>query len=152
MRRTIQIDEASLPDVFARLDRDAFLADAARLVEEEVLAQTGVAGFAIRGAYRLVAGLRPGFLADALRQLYPAFAVRLGETVARKTAAQSYEDLFAAERAQVATALLAVADARAARIQLRAVRAAYEKIRRHSEESVRRAAPRLGALLDRHVR
>src|SRR5690606_39192952 len=64
MRRTMQSDEASLPDVFARLDRDAFLADAARLVEEEVLAQTGVAGFAIRGAYRLVAGLRPGFLAD----------------------------------------------------------------------------------------
>lgn len=147
-----QTNEPTLPDVFARLDREPFLRDVAQLVEEEVLAQSGVAGFAIRGAFRLAVGFRPNFLPEALRQLYPSFAERLGETLAMKAGDQSYEELFAAQDARVAAALLSVADERAGRIQVRALRAAYRKIRSHAEPSVRRAAPRIGGLLDRHAR
>src|SRR5690606_41505477 len=52
MQRMTQTNEPTLPEVFNRIDREAFLGDVARIVEEQVEAQRGVAGFAIKGAYR----------------------------------------------------------------------------------------------------
>lgn len=147
-----QTNEATLPEVFAKLDRDAFLRDVAALVEEEVEAQGGITGFAIKGSYRIAQGFRPNFLSSALRQLFPAFASRLAEVVAAKAEGQSYEALFRAEEERVTAALLAVADERAREAQTKTVRGAYQKIRGHAEKKVRRAVPRLGGILDRHAR
>ncbi len=151
MRRMTRTNE-TLPDVFAKLDRERFLRDVAELVEEEVGTQSGITGFAIRGSYRIAQGIRPDFLSAALRQLFPAFASRLGEVVSKKTDEQSYEELFRQEEERVTAVLLAVADERAEKIQLRAVRAAYQKIRSQAEKNVRNAVPRLGGILDRHAR
>lgn len=147
-----QTNEPKLPDVFAGIDRDRFLEEVAALVDDEVKSQSGVAGFAIRGAYRIALGLRPAFVEEALRQLFPAFAARLDPILAAKQEHQSHEELFDAEQAQVAAALLSVTDGRAQAIRIRALRAAYQKVRGHADKSVRRAAPGLGRILDRHIR
>lgn len=152
MQRMTQTNEPTLPEVFNRIDREAFLGDVARIVEEQVEAQRGVAGFAIKGAYRIAQGLRADFPASALRQLFPAFAWSLGDVVARKGPDQSYEELFTAEADRVTEALLSVADGRVRQLQSKPVRAAYEKIRNHAGRNVRQAAPRIGRALDRHAR
>jgi len=151
MQQTTQTSEAKLPDVFTRIDLDAFLRDAARLVEERVEARRGVAGLAVKTAFRIAQGLRPDFPLDALRQLFPDFASSLADVLASKRPDQSHEELFTAEAERVARALLAVADRRVLQVKPKAVRAAYEKIRNQAERNVREAAPDIGRLLDRHA-
>lgn len=152
MRQTTPTGEPKLPDVFTRIDLDAFLRDAARLVEERVEAQRGVAGLAVKTAFRIAQGLRADFPVGALRQLFPEFAASLASVLATKRPEQSYEELFSTEADRVSRALLSVTDRRVQQLKSKAARGAYEKIRNQAERNVRHAAPDVGRLLDRHAR
>lgn len=137
--------------MFATMDRDAFLDDAARLVEEEVEATRGVSGLATKGAFRLAAGLVPGFPREALDRLYPSFARALARVTEGKASDASHEAHFSLRAEEVADALLSITD-RKMEGAGGAFRGAYTKVRGAAKRYVAEAAPRIGRLLDVHAR
>jgi hypothetical protein len=126
--------------------------DACRVLDDEVADKGGLSGLAIKGAYGVVKGIKPGFirevvdalLDDFLKCLDPLYQEAVGKGVRPGVHLQ-------ANSGRVADALLAVTDGKAARSSRAVVKSTYEKLRPTAKKQVEAAAPRLGALLDRHT-
>ncbi len=131
--------------------RQQVLDDACRVLDEEVADKGGLSGLAIKGAYGLVKGIKPGFvrevvdslLDDFLRCLDPLYQEAVAKGIRPGSHIQANSD-------RVADALLAVTDGKAARAQRAIIKSTYEKLRPTAKKQVQAAAPRLGALLERH--
>jgi hypothetical protein len=126
--------------------------DCCQVLDAEVADKSGLTGVAIKGAYGVVKGIKPGFvrevvdglLDDFLRALDPLYqeAVKLG--VPAGSHLVTHKD-------RMAEALLAVTDSRAQRAERMMIKKAYDKLRPVAKKQVEAAAPRLCQLLDRHV-
>ncbi len=132
--------------------RKTVVDDACEVLELEVGDKSGISGLAIKGGYKLVQGVKPGFIRevvdhllddflDALDPLYQE-ALEQGKTPGAHLRAHA---------AQVADALLAITDKRAETAQRAMIKKTYEKLRPTAKKHVEAAAPRLGAMLDRHA-
>jgi hypothetical protein len=132
--------------------RDQVVADACRVLDDEVSDKGGLSGLAIKGAYAVVKGIKPGFVKEVVDGLLDEFLTCLDplyqESVTRGVKAGAH---LQANAGRVADALLAVTDAKAARSSRAVVKSTYEKLRPTAKKQVEAAAPRLGGLLDRHV-
>jgi hypothetical protein len=128
--------------------------DACRVLDDEVADKGGLSGLAIKGAYGIVKGIKPGFIREVVDALLDDFLKSLDplyqEAVAKGSRPGAHLSLQA-NTGRVADALLAVTDAKAARSQRAVVKSTYEKLRPTAKKQVEAAAPRLGALLDRHT-
>jgi hypothetical protein len=131
--------------------REAVVNDALKVLDEEVADKSGLTGLAIKGGYKVVQGIKPGFLRhvveglldDFLKALDPVYA----EAVEKKRPAGAY---LIEQKSRVADALLAVTDAKAERAS-GAIKGAYDKLRPLAKKQVEGAAPRLAAMLERHA-
>ena len=132
--------------------RSAVIADACQVLDAEVADKSGLSGIAIKGAYKIVQGVRPGFVRDAVSNLLDDFLDAVDpvyqEAAAKKLPAGAY---LQQNSTRVAQAMLAVTDARAARIDSQAVKKTYEKLRPMAQKQVESAAPRLASLLEKHA-
>lgn len=131
--------------------REAVVTDALKVLDEEVADKSGLTGLAIKGGYKVVQGIKPGFvrqvvealLDDFLKALDPVYA----EAVEKKRPAGAY---LLEQKSRVADALLAVTDRKAERAS-GAIKGAYDKLRPLAKKQVEAAAPRLAAMLERHA-
>jgi hypothetical protein len=132
--------------------RSAVVDDALRVLDEEVKDKGGLTGIAIKTAYGVVKGISPGFVREVVDGLLDDFLKCL-EPLYQEAVAQGARPgaHLRANAGRVADALLAVTDGRAARARRPIVKSTYEKLRPTAKKHVETAAPRLGALLDRHV-
>lgn len=133
--------------------RQALSRDLVLLIEKEVGAKAGLQAMAIQGAYKIVRAAKPEVVERAVAQLLPDFALALEplcEAAAADRAGGRFERLFAGRAGDVAEALLSVTDARMQRASSGPLRAAYARLRASAHRHVSVAAPRIGALLDRH--
>lgn len=132
--------------------RDQVVADACRVLDDEVSDKGGLSGLAIKGAYAVVKGIKPGFVKEVVDGLLDEFLSCLDplyqESVTRGVKAGAH---LQANAGRVADALLAVTDAKAARSTRPVVKSTYQKLRPTAKKQVEAAAPRLGGLLERHV-
>jgi hypothetical protein len=132
--------------------RRAVIDDACRVLDQEVADKGGISGFAIRTAYKLVQGIKPGFVREVVDHLLDDFLGALDpvyqEAVQKKQAPGPY---LRQNSSRVADALLAVTDKRAERAQNAVVKKAYEKLRPAAKKHVEEAAPRLAQMLERHA-
>jgi len=132
--------------------REQVISDACHVLDEEVSDKGGLSGLAIKGAYGLVKGIRPGFIRDVVDALLDDFLGCLDplfqEALTRGVRPSAH---LQANAGRVADALLAITDQRAARAERAVIRSTYEKLRPTAKKHVEAAAPRLGALLDRHA-
>jgi hypothetical protein len=132
--------------------RNAVIADACQVLDAEVADKGGLSGIAIKGAYRIVQGVRPGFVKEAVNNLLDDFLDAVDpiyqEAAQNKQPAGAY---LQKNSARVAQGLLAVTDARAARIDSQVVKKTYEKLRPMAQKQVEGAAPRLATLLEKHA-
>ena len=132
--------------------RDQVVADACRVLDDEVSDKGGLSGLVIKGAYAVVKGIKPGFVKEVVDGLLGEFLSCLDplyqEAVARGVKPSAH---LQANAGRVADALLAVTDAKAARAQRAVVKSTYDKLRPTAKKHVEAAAPRLGGLLDRHA-
>ncbi len=129
--------------------------DCVSLIDEEVADKGGLTGLAVKAAYRTVKGLRPDFIERAVEAMLPDFAKNLEPLWDRRAAEAPSEPMdryLSRHAAQAADALLSVSDVRAARSDKGIVRATYERLRPTGKRHVEEAMPRLGRLLDRHVK
>jgi uncharacterized protein DUF6918 len=132
--------------------RKAVVTDACQVLDQEVADKSGLTGIAIKGAYAVVKGIKPGFVEEVVDGLLDDFLVALDpiyqEALERKETPGRH---LAANGDRVADALLAITDARAARSTRAVIQKTYGKLRPTAKKHVASAAPRLGALLDRHA-
>ncbi len=131
--------------------RAAVLADCQRLIDQEVADKGGLGGMAIKGGYKLVQGVKPGFVRNVLEHLLPEFAAAVDPI--RQEAVQSGQGVatyFAQHADKVADALLQVTDQRAQKSELTAVKGAYSKLRGAAKKHVERAVPGLGAIMEKY--
>jgi hypothetical protein len=133
-------------------NRPKVIADCVRLIEEEVDSKGGLTGLAVKGAFALVKAVKPGFVAEAVDNMLNDFVARLEPFHA---AAQSRNEptgpYLNARAGEVAEALLAISDERAARAKNATLKKAYEKLRPTGKKHVEAAVPRVGRLIAKYA-
>ena len=126
--------------------------DASQVLDQEVSDKSGLMGIAIKGAYKVVKGIRPGFVREVIDGLLDEFLDAVDPL---------YQDAVANKRpvgsgvrdnpARVADALLSVTDRKSEKAKSQVVKSAYEKLRPSAKKQVEAACPRLAGLLERHA-
>ncbi len=143
----------SLKDALGTGDkRREVIDDSCRVLDQEVADKSGLTGMAIKGAYKLVQGIKPGFVRQVVDRLLDEFLDALEPSYQQALAeGKRPGDYLKANSGRVADALLAVTDARASRADNGAIKKTYEKLRPTAKKHVEAAAPRLADMLDRHA-
>jgi fructosamine-3-kinase len=132
--------------------RASIIEDVVGLIDGEVRKQKGISGVAVKAGYKLVQGVKPGFVRNVVQTLLPEFAAALEPVVQEAQAqGQSVSRYFNTHSQEVAEALLAVTDARAQRSQHGAVKGAYSKLRGSARKNVEAAVPGLGAIVEKYT-
>jgi len=132
--------------------RQAVIDHAYRVLDAEVDSKTGLSGFAVKAAYKVVKGIGSGFvrgaidhmLDDFLNALDPIYQEALQKKISPRAHLESDPD-------RVAEALLGVTDARARRAKNMLLKKTYDKLRDGAKQHVRAAVPRLGEMVAAHL-
>ncbi len=132
--------------------RPAVVADACRLIDQEVARTSGISGMAIRSAYRVLTGIRPGMVPSAVDGLLDPFADQLDPFYQQHVATGGpLVDILTAQRTSMAEALLSITDDRAERTTQVTLRRAYQRVRGSARGYVESAAPGIAELIDAHT-
>jgi hypothetical protein len=143
----------TLPEVLnSDAKREAVIRDCLELLDREVGDRGGLTGLAIKGGYKAVKGIKPGFIREAVERLLPPFAEALDPIFQEaQTAGTPVSSHFEKNSTRVADALLAITDARAAKADGGLVKSTYQKLRPMAKKNVEQAVPRLGKLIEKHA-
>jgi hypothetical protein len=132
--------------------RSKLVEDAVHTLDAEVGDKGGISGLAIKGAYKLVQSIKPGFVKEVVDGLLDDFLDALDplyqEAAQKKVAAGAY---LLQNPSRVADSLLHVTDERAKTSKHQAIRSAYEKLRGMAKKQVEAACPRLSQLFEKHA-
>ncbi len=132
--------------------RQQVIDDACRVLDEEVADKSGLAGIAVKAAYAVVKGIKPGFIRQAIDHLLDEFLDALSpfaqEAEEKKVKPGS---LILQNPAKLANAMLAITDQRAQKAESGVVRKSYDKLRPAAQKHVEAAVPRLAKLLDKYA-
>ncbi|MGB0680279.1 MAG: DUF6918 family protein, partial [Polyangiales bacterium] len=102
--------------------------------------------------YKVVKGIKPGFVPGVIHDLLPEFAAALDPFQHQAaTGGSNAERFLPAHAGRVADALLAITDAKAGKSKSGLVTGTYRKLRPTAKKHVEVALPRLGRLIDRYV-
>ena len=119
--------------------RASIIEDVVGLIDGEVRKQKGISGVAVKAGYKLVQGVKPGFVRNVVQTLLPEFAAALEPVVQEAQAqGQSVSRYFNT-------------DARAQKSQHGAVKGAYSKLRGSARKNVEAAVPGLGAIVEKYT-
>jgi hypothetical protein len=134
--------------------REQVISECATLVDEEVKAKGGISGIAIKGAYGTVKTIKPRFVPEVIDTLLDEWVSKLEPYYAKWRAAGtgSLAEFLTARSEDVADDLLTVTDERASRTRHKTAGKLYGKMRPSAKRNVAAAIPKLGALMERHVR
>jgi hypothetical protein len=126
--------------------------DACRVLDLEVADKRGLSGIAIKTGYKLVQGVKPGFVREVVDNLLDDFLEALDPIYQEALAEGKRPSAHLTEnRGRMADALLAITDRRADNAKRPMIKSMYEKLRPTAKKHVEEAAPRLGDLLDRYA-
>jgi hypothetical protein len=133
-------------------NRPKVVADCTTLVQEEVDSKGGLSGLAIKAAYAVVKAVKPGFIGEAIDHMLDDFVGKLEPFWADAQAKNEPVGALMTGRAgEVADALLAISDGRAARAKNATAKKAYEKLRPTGKKHVEAAVPRLGRMIAKYT-
>jgi hypothetical protein len=125
------------------------IADCLTLIEQEVSDKSGIAGTAVKLAYKTVTTFAPGHVRHMVEVLLPDLADKLQPFWADFTASGGSEfgDYLAKRGDEVAEALLSVTDARAEASDRPTIVRAYRSVRGSAGKHIEAALPQLGDLV-----
>jgi hypothetical protein len=143
----------TLSDILgAQPKRGQVVDDGVKVLDEEVSDKGGISGLAIKAAFGVVKGIKPGFIREVVDALLDDFLKALDPIYQEAVAAGKRPgEYLKANVSRAADALLSITDARVKRSDKAVIKSTYEKLRPSAKKHVEAAAPRLGAMLDRHV-
>ncbi len=134
--------------------RQAIVRDAAQVLDAEVADKRGLSGVAVKGAFKVVRGLKPGFIPDTIDALLDDF-VKQVEPFFDSWKAKGTGTLaqhFVANGPAVADSLLFITDERARKSPHKTLVKTYGKLRPKGKEHVVASMPRVGALIEKHAK
>ena len=125
---------------------------ACRVLDQEVDSKSGLGGMAIKAAFKVVKGIKPGFVGEVVDNLLNDFLDALDPFYQEaKSAGGSPRAAIVDQSGPVAEALLAITDHRAGRAQRAVIKKTYDKLRPTAKQHVQAAAPRIGELVEEHA-
>lgn len=131
--------------------REQVIEDAVKVLDQEVADKGGLTGLAVKGGYKVVQGIRPGFVRDVVSRLLDEFLDVMDplyqEAKQKNRPAGAY---LIENKGRVAEALLGVTDRKAQGAD-GILKKAYDKLRPMAKGQVEAAAPRLAQLLEKHA-
>ena len=130
--------------------RKEIIADCVTKIDQEVADKGGLSGLAVKASYKIVKGIKPGFIPETVDSLLDDFCKNLqpiADEAGRKGV--SISKYFVDNRGSVADALLTITDERAQRSKRGVVRGAYEKLRGTAKRHVEEAVPRIGRMIEK---
>lgn len=132
--------------------RQQVIDDAIKALDAEVADKGGITGFAVKGGYKMVQGVRPGFVKDVVTGLLDDFLDAMDplyqEAKQKSRPAGAY---LLENKSRMAEGLLGVTDRKAQKADNVVLKKAYEKLRPLAKGQVEAAAPRLSQLLEKHA-
>ena len=136
--------------------RPRLLDDCVRVIDAEVYSKGGLSGLAIKGAYKIVQAVKPGFVREAMDHLLNDFVKRLEPFYAQHRDLnggdpKKFTDYLSKRPGEVADALLGITDDRARNAKNPNIKATYNKLRPQAKKHVEEAVPRVGSTLSRHL-
>lgn len=134
--------------------RRAIVDDGVKVIEEEVSDKGGVTGLVVKGAFKAVQSLKPGFVPRALDNLIPDFAQKIDPfyDAWKQSGKGDLRGYFVANGDRIANALLSITDERARNAEHATVKKAYDQLRPQGLQHTVAAMPRLAGLVQRHIR
>ena len=128
--------------------RKEVVGKAIEMVDAEVSDKGGLSGMAIKTVYAMVKGLAPGMMNKLMNGLLDDFmgALEPFHAEAKQKGADVKAHLMS-RQGDVANALLAITDARAARAGQGTLKKGYEKLRPTAQKHVEQAVPRVAELV-----
>jgi hypothetical protein len=129
------------------------VADCYELIEQEVSDKGGIAGTAVKVAYKTVTAFAPGHIRFMVESLLPGLTEQLQPYWADFTASGSSEfgDYLVKRGDEVSESLLSVTDARAAASDRPTIIKAYRAVRGGAAKQVGAALPRVGDLVMKYA-
>ena len=131
--------------------RQQVIEDAIKVLDAEVADKGGLTGLAVKGGYKVVQGVRPGFVRDVVTGLLDDFLDAMDplyqEAKQKGRPAGAY---LLENKGRMAEGLLAVTDRKAQRAE-GMLKKAYDKLRPLAKGQVEAATPRLCQLLEKHA-
>lgn len=130
--------------------RRAVIDDSERIIEAEVAGK----GLIIKGAFKVVKGIKPGFIPMAIDHLVDDFSKELDphyNAWVDGGKSGSLSSWFTRNGDRIANDLLKVTDERARTAKHKVVKKSYDKLRPKAVQHVRGALPRVADMLVRHV-
>jgi hypothetical protein len=130
------------------------VADCNALIEQEVRDKSGISGTAVKLAYKTAITFAPGHVRHMVETLLPKMADNLQPFWADFNASGGYEfgDYLAKRGDEVAEAMLAVTDARAAASGRPVIVKAYKSVRGGAAKHIQAALPQVGDLVLKYAR
>lgn len=126
-----------------------------QLVDDEVASKSGFSAIAIKGAFKVVKTIKPGFIREIVDGLFNEFVEALEpqhQAWVDGGKSGTFGAMMQREGRKTANALLGVTDARARRTRMTQVKSLYDKLRSNAEDHVTAAIPGMARILDPHVK
>jgi hypothetical protein len=130
------------------------MSDCARLLDAEVARKRGLSGMAIKGAYKTVQAIKPGFIRGVTELLVGEWIVELEPDYRgwRDGGGEgSFGQALLRQRDAVAERMLRVTDRRAEGTPHKTAKKLYFKLRPGAKVQVVEALPGVGRVLDSHL-
>ncbi len=123
------------------------------LIDDEVARKRGLKGLAVKGAFKAIKAIKPGFIPDVVDNLWDEFVAKLEPYFESWKQAEDgdFGAWMLARDRQVADSLLEVTDARARTTKMATVKKLYTKLRPTAEGHVRDALPGMARIMNTHV-
>lgn len=146
---------ASLPEILLAPDtRPQVVADSLALIKAELAGKPGIAGNALKLAYKTVGSFAPGYVRQTVESMLPVIADTLEPywTDFWASGGSDFGDYLAKRGEEVAASLLSITDAMAAGSARPVARTAYRTVRGCGPRHIEMALPEVGGLVLKYAR
>lgn len=132
-------------------ERKSMVRETLDLIDAEVRSKGGLSGFAIKGAYKVVKAVKPGFIVDVVNGLLDDFLEALEPIWKDSEGPGDFSSRLLRFKNRAAEALLGVTDRKARRAKTITVKKLYDRLRPTAKGHVEASIPRLSQLLRRQL-
>ena len=131
-------------------NRDNFVDDCVKLIDEQVASASGFGGLALKAAYSTVKGIRADYCAQVVDQLLPEISIALDPMWTEAVNNGNPVEYLAKRKAQVAHELLQISDKRVENSTRGMVKGAYGKLRPSAKNYVENGIPDLAKIINKY--
>ncbi len=131
-------------------NRDTFVDDCVKLIDEQVGSASGLGGLALKAAYSTVKGIRADYCAQVVDQLLPEIAIALDPMWNEAVNNGNPVEYLTERKAQLADELLQISDKKVEHSTRSMVKGAYGKLRPSAKNYVENGIPDLAKIIDKY--